>query len=232
MKVEIQTTADGSPTLYRSDIDEHYHSVKGAVVESRHVYIESGWRKAAESFDPVVVFEVGFGTGLNAALTAQTALSAGKKTIYFSVELNPLPKATTDALLPYQGEDYRREFVAVNEAGWDKPTEINPCFTLIKMRADLLEMEFPQNINVVYFDAFAPEKQSEMWGEEIFRKLYDAMTPGGIFTTYCAKGVIRRRLQSVGFITERLPGPPAGKREILRSYKDAGIDQTRSNATD
>lgn len=219
MKVEIEKTADGSPTLYRNDIDEHYHSVKGALEESRHVYVDLGWKKAAQHFDPVILFEVGFGTGLNAALTARAAMDSGIRTIYYSVELYPLPKETTDNLLPYQGEGYRGEFQAVNEAGWGESVEINPFFTLIKIQANLLEMTLPANITAVYFDAFALEKQPEMWTEDIFRKIYNSMIPGGILTTYCAKGCIRRMLQGIGFITERLPGPPGGKREVLRATK-------------
>ncbi|MDE5807738.1 MAG: tRNA (5-methylaminomethyl-2-thiouridine)(34)-methyltransferase MnmD [Muribaculaceae bacterium] len=217
MKLEVEKTADGSPTLYREDIDEHYHSVKGALVESRHVYVDLGWRKAAQHFAPVTVFEVGFGTGLNAALTAKAALDSVRKTIYHSVELYPLPKETINLLIPFQSGEYRSEFQAVNEASWGESTEINPFFTLIKIQANLLEMSLPENITAVYFDAFAPEKQPEMWSEEIFRKIFASMPSGGILTTYCAKGSIRRMLQGIGFLTERLPGPPEGKREVLRA---------------
>ncbi|MDE7414175.1 MAG: tRNA (5-methylaminomethyl-2-thiouridine)(34)-methyltransferase MnmD [Muribaculaceae bacterium] len=219
MKLEIEKTADGSPTLYLEDIDEHYHSVKGALVESNHVYVDLGWRKAAESFDPVTVFEVGFGTGLNAALTAKTARENGKKTIFYSVEAYPLPKATIDNLIPFQEQTYREEFQAVNDAEWEKPVKINPFFTLVKIHSDLLSMTLPEGINAVYFDAFAPEKQPEMWSENIFKKIFGSLTTGGILTTYCAKGSIRRMLQSTGFFTERLSGPPGGKREVLRATK-------------
>ncbi|MDE6027796.1 MAG: tRNA (5-methylaminomethyl-2-thiouridine)(34)-methyltransferase MnmD [Muribaculaceae bacterium] len=217
MKLEVEKTADGSPTLYCEDIDEHYHSVKGALVESRHVYVDLGWRKAAQHFAPITVFEVGFGTGLNAALTAKAALDSGKKTVYHSVELYPLPKETIDLLIPFQSGEYRSEFQAVNDASWGESIEINPFFTLIKIQANLLEMSLPENITAVYFDAFAPEKQPEMWKEEIFRKIFASMPSGGILTTYCAKGSIRRMLQAIGFLTERLPGPPGGKREVLRA---------------
>lgn len=219
MKVEIERTADGSPTLYRRDIDEHYHSVKGAFAESTHIYVDLGWRKAVENRDRVCVFEVGFGTGLNAVLTAKAALDAKIPTVYFSVELHPLSKPTTDTLLLCQPEEYRLLFKEVNDAEWDKPNEINPFFTLIKIQGNLLTMEMPVTPDIVYFDAFAPEKQPEMWDESVFRKLYDSMIPGATLTTYCAKGSIRRMLQQIGFLTERLPGPPGGKREVLRATK-------------
>lgn len=219
MKLVIEKTADGSPTLYREDIDEHYHSVKGAHAESQYVYIKEGWRKASIAFGPVRVFEVGFGSGLNAALTASAALDSKIPTEYYSVELYPLPKETTE-LISSEFEGKLQEAIKlVNQAPWEVAVEINPYFILHKLEANLLTMTFPSDINVVYFDAFAPEKQPEMWSEAIFQKLFDAMHPGAILTTYCAKGAIRRMLQSIGFLTERLPGPPGGKREILRATK-------------
>ena len=219
MKLSIEMTADGSPTIYREDIDEHYHSVKGAVAESLHVYIESGWRKASETSGPVRVFEVGFGAGLNAAITAVAAMESEIPTDYFAVELYPLPEETTDIIAASLDEGYRESLFRVNESPWDESDRINPYFSLHKIEADLRSMDIPKKLDAVYFDAFAPEKQPEMWEEHIFRKLYDAMKPGAVLTTYCAKGSIRRLLQQTGFLTERLPGPPGGKREILRCEK-------------
>lgn len=222
MKIAIEKTADGSPTLYREDIDEHYHSVKGALAESMHVYLETGWRKASELSKPVRVFEVGFGTGMNAAITASAALESKIPTEYYAVELYPLHKKTTELIAGTLEEEYREAFERVNESPWEEPIKINPYFTLQKMKADLIAMNLPVDLEAVYFDAFAPEKQPEMWEEAIFRKLYNAMKPGGVLTTYCAKGSIRRMLQQTGFLTERLPGPPGGKREILRATKPTG----------
>ncbi len=219
MKIVIEETADGSPTLYREDIDEHYHSVKGALAESLHVYVEMGWRNAAETARPVRVFEVGFGSGLNAALTASAALESHIPTIYYTAELYPLPDETADLISSGFDERLRKVLKSVNTASWNVAVEINPYFTLHKMEADLLTMAVPSELACVYFDAFAPEKQPEMWDEMIFRKLYDAINPGGVLTTYCAKGNVRRMLQQVGYLTERLPGPPGGKREILRAAK-------------
>lgn len=219
MKITIETTADGSPTLYRADIDEHYHSVKGAQTESLHVYLESGWRKVSDRYEPVRVFEVGFGSGLNAAITASAALESEIPTEYFAAELFPLPKETTDIIATTLDQQYREAFYAVNQSAWDEAVVINPYFSLLKMEADILSMNFPTGLDAVYFDAFAPEKQPEIWNETLFKKLSEAMSPGGVLTTYCAKGSIRRMLQQIGFLTERLPGPPGGKREILRATK-------------
>lgn len=211
----IERTDDGSATLYVAALDEHYHSTKGALAESSHVYIDKCWRKAVEGASEVVrVFEVGFGTGLNAALTAEAALAEKHPTIYYSVELHPLDVAVASGLgyeLPY--------YSAVNEAEWGREVKINPYFTLVKIEGNFLEMELPEGISAVYFDAFAPEKQPEMWSEEMIAKVYASMATAGVLTTYCAKGVIRRRLQSAGFEVERLPGPTNGKREILRATK-------------
>ena len=213
----IERTDDGSTTLYIPTLDEHYHSTKGALAESRHVYIDMCWRRAeVESTEAVKVFEVGFGTGLNAALTAEAALAECRSTIYFSVELNPLDIATTSQL---GYENMAPFFSAVNEAEWGREIKINPYFRLIKIEGNFLDMEIPSGLNAVYFDAFAPEKQPEMWDEQIIGKIYASMAPGGVLSTYCAKGMIRRRLQSIGFNVERLPGPVNGKREILRAVK-------------
>lgn len=222
MNIVIEKTADGSPTLYRKDIDEHYHSVKGALAESQHVYIEKGWRKASEIFNPVRVFEVGFGSGLNAAVTAYTAQESKIPTEYYAVELYPLPKETTNIVAKTLDKEYIEIFQRVNESPWETLTQINPYFSLMKIEADLLTMDLPTNLSVVYFDAFAPEKQPEMWDESLFQKIFDVMKPGGLLTTYCAKGSIRRMLQQIGFLTERLPGPIGGKREILRAKKPCG----------
>ncbi len=219
MKIAIEKTADGSMTLYREDIDEHYHSVKGAFAESQYVYIEMGWHKASEIFSPVRVFEVGFGSGLNAALTASAALEAKIPTEYYAAELYPLSEETTDFIASGLNEEYQEVFQSVNTAPWEAPTPINPYFSLHKLEADFLTMELPQDLDAIYFDAFAPEKQPEMWSHVIFQKIFDALHPGGVLTTYCAKGSIRRLLQQIGFVTERLPGPPGGKREILRATK-------------
>ena len=216
--LKVERTADGSATLYRSDIDEHYHSIKGAIAESLHVYVDCGWRRAASAKTRLKVFEVGFGTGLNSALTAEAAAGSEVPTEYISVELYPLAAATASSLGYAAATPF---FDAVNGAEWNRKVEIAPCFTLLKAVDNFLTMPLPGDIDVVYFDAFAPEKQPEMWSDEVFERLYAAMAPGGVLTTYCAKGIVRRRLQAAGFEVERLAGPANGKREILRAVKPA-----------
>ena len=219
MNFIIENTDDGSTTIYLPDLDEHYHSVKGALVESRHIYRDCALmhRLASPHDDIVNVLEIGFGTGLNAVVTA-TANTAPTHVHYHSLELHPLSPeqvsqlnfgALTDADI----------FARLHDAPWGEAVDITNTFTLHKICGNFVTMPLPQLIDVVYFDAFAPEKQPEMWQPELLQKVYDAMRTGGVLTTYCAKGVVRRMLEQIGFAVERIPGPPGGKREILRATK-------------
>lgn len=212
-----ELTTDGSHTLYIPELDEHYHSVKGAMTESLYVYVGLGFRHVLEQFEEgrqLRVFEVGFGTGLNALLTLEAATQEKVPVNYTSVELYPLDwqqAQTLDYVAPTL-------FKHIHELPWNEAVGVNDYFTLHKVQVDVLSMEIPE-ADVVYFDAFAPEKQPELWSHELFHRIYEAMNPGGVLTTYCAKGVVRRMLQEVGFQVERLDGPPGGKREVLRATK-------------
>lgn len=221
---KIERTADGSDTLFVPELNEHYHSVKGACTESLHIFIEMGLKVSASPCPRVL--EVGFGTGLNALLTLEETICSGRKVHYTSLELYPLSWETVEQL------DFsrRKGFRELHDAPWEEDTVIAPEFTLRKVEADInrILVTPPGEISrlggnlswdVIYFDAFAPEKQPEMWTQELFDRLYVLLNEGGILTTYCAKGIVRRMLQAAGFTVERLPGPPGGKREILRAKK-------------
>ena len=213
----IDITADGSPTLYRDDIDEHYHSMFGAISESLHVYVNSGFRHFASTNKtkrPICVFEVGLGTGLNAALTAMTAIPCH----YTAIEKFPLDDNLV-RILDFGNEVDWELLRAVHEAPWDKTTDLSPTFRLLKIENDFLTYDTLVSFDVIYMDAFAPEKQPELWTEKALSKLVSMLAPGGVITTYCAKGRIRRFFEGAGFNSERLPGPPCGKREILRLTK-------------
>ena len=218
MKRELQETADGSHTLFIPEMDEHYHSVNGAVQESRHVFIEAGLHRQEKK--DITVFEVGFGTGLNAYLTLLDAENEDRSVDYFSVELYPLDPALVRAL--NYGDmicpEKKMLFTALHSAAWNEPVKITDHFTLHKIQGDNNSCTLPEDMDLIYFDAFAPDKQPEMWSQEIFDKLYAHMAEGGILTTYCAKGVVRRMMQKAGYSVERIPGPP-GKREMLRAIK-------------
>ena len=215
--LEIQHTDDGSATLFVPELDEHYHSVKGAYTESLHIYRDCAYMYAAEHSSelPLRLLEIGFGTGLNAAVTAMAA-TAERPVHYITLEKYPVaPQLVGD--LGYDAWVDAQLFAAIHAAPWEQPIAITPHFTLEKRCCDLLAASLPCDIDIVYFDAFAPEKQPKMWSPEVFARIYEAMRPGGVLTTYCAKGVIRRLLQSTGFTVERLAGPVGGKREILRA---------------
>lgn len=218
-KLEIQHTDDGSATLFVPELDEHYHSVKGAYTESLHIYRDCAYRYAAELSTPLRhplrLLEIGFGTGLNAAVTAMAA-TASSPVHYITLEKYPVEPRLVDSL-GYGAFVEDQIFTAIHTAPWEQPTAITPHFTLEKRCSDLLTTPLPDDIDIVYFDAFAPEKQPEMWAPEVFARIHRSMRPGGVLTTYCAKGAIRRLLQSVGFTVERLAGPVGGKREILRA---------------
>ena len=215
--IQSERTTDGSQTLYIPELDEHYHSVKGAVTESLHVYVGLGLRhmmEQANRHDPIRVFEVGFGTGLNALLTLEMAIKEEVNVSYSSSELYPLAWEDAQTLAYGAPEMFKR----LHAQPWNEVVELHPRFTLHKMQGDVLAMQIPE-ADVVYFDAFAPEKQPEMWSAEIFARIYRGMHLSGVLTTYCAKGAIRRLLQATGFTVERLAGPVGGKREILRAVK-------------
>lgn len=217
MKRVIEQTADGSATLFIPEMDEHYHSVKGARTESQHIFIDMGLNHSP--LKNVSILEVGFGTGLNAILTLEEAVRQQRNIHYVSIERFPLSWDTVADLNYSDNPDFEKMHTAL----WNEDAIINPWFTLNKVEADANEWikEIAnESIDLVYFDAFAPEKQPEMWSQDLFDRLYAAMRSGGILTTYCAKGVIRRMLQASGFMVERLPGPPGGKREILRATKN------------
>ena len=216
---EIQYTDDGSATFFVPELDEHYHSVKGAYTESLHIFRDCAYRYAAErsAAYPLRLLEVGFGTGLNAAVTAMAA--TGERPVhYITLEKYPVALQLVEGL-GYDTLVDAQLFAAIHAAPWEQPTAITSHFTLEKCCCDLLTAPLPNDIDIVYFDAFAPEKQPEMWSTEVFARIYEAMRPGGVLTTYCAKGAIRRLLQTTGFTVERLAGPVGGKREILRATK-------------
>ncbi len=154
-------------------------------------------------------------------LTFLESQEKGLRINYTTFELYPLSPDITEklnypALIAPSSESI---FALLHQCEWNQKIAISPLFTLYKSHADLTRTSLEGIYDVVYFDAFAPEKQPEMWDEKIFREIFSHLSPGGILSTYCAKGEIRRRLQSVGFTVERLPGPPNGKREILRASK-------------
>lgn len=220
--LKITRTLDGSDTIFVRELNEHYHSTFGAVQESRHVFIENGLMAVDAKIEPVFVFEVGFGTGLNALLTSITAKAARKEVHYTAVELYPLGQETLERLNYPQvlGEPEAEEFFRrIHHAPWEMPFKLNPYFTLTKLNADLLSFDpIRSAFHLIYFDAFAPDVQPELWTPEIFEKMFRLLRKKGILVTYSCKGTVKQNLLAAGFFIEKLPGPP-GKREILRALK-------------
>lgn len=220
MKRKIVTTEDGSHTLYIPEMDEHYHSTHGALQESKHIFIEAGLK--ANQKDELCVFEVGLGTGLNALLTLITADELSIKLNYISIEKYPLSEEEYNGL-NYSEQtnfDYKPNYLAIHKCDWNQSIILTANFHFKKLQSDIRTLEFSnlEMFDVIYFDAFAPNKQVGLWDKSIFDKIYKHCNPGAVLVTYCAKGEVRRNLQAVGFKVERLPGPP-GKREILRAIK-------------
>lgn len=218
--MKLEQTADGSYTLYVPELDEHYHSVKGALTESQHIFIDMGLKHSA-IIEPRIL-EIGLGTGLNCFLTLMEAETSQRKVHYTGIERFPLNMEVIQKLdYPSMiGRGHEDDYFAIHQAPWGEDTELSPWLTLHKIEGDFTHYHFEKGYDIIYFDAFAPEKQPEMWEQSLFGGLYQTLNEGGILTTYCAKGVVRRMLQSAGFKVERLPGPPGGKREILRATKE------------
>jgi len=216
---EIQLTADGSHTLFVPEMDEHYHSVNGAVQESRHVFIEAGLHQLEAGH--IRVLEIGFGTGLNAFLTLLDVMESPSRTVeYYAVEKYPLGHGLVVGLNygAFISPEHADLFDALHTADWDTGVHLTPFFTLHKIQGDSNTCQLPTGIDLVFFDAFAPDKQPEMWNREIFDRLYKNTNDGGLLTTYCAKGAVRRMLKDAGYMVERISGPP-GKREMLRAKR-------------
>lgn len=224
--IVIEPTADGVPTLYRPDLDEHYHSTKGALTEARHVYIDMALRARRKS--EINLLEVGFGTGLNAWLTLLEAQQTGWHIRYTAFELYPLaPELAAQLDYPNRIDpSMAPTFARLHRCEWERPVEITPNFTLLKRHADLTCTPVEGLYDVVYFDAFAPEKQPELWSAELLGRVARSLRRGGVLSTYCAKGEVRRRLQQAGLIVQRTPGPPGGKREILQARRPDDASRT------
>ena len=225
-KVEVRVTADGSATLFVPALNEHYHSQHGARQESAHVYVRHGLgpllEAAAVAARPLRILEIGLGTGLNALLTLEASQAAGASIEYDGLETFPLPPTVVAALQPewdQRGTPLRELFAELHAAPWNAPVELLPGFRLRKLHQSLQAASLPAgHYDLIYFDAFAPEKQPELWAEVIFAQLYHAAAPGAVLVSYCAQGQFRRNLRAAGWLTERLPGPP-GKREMTRAIK-------------
>jgi len=215
-------TADGSHTLKLDGFDEQYHSLNGALQESQHVFIKTGLKSVHLTREPLFVLEVGMGTGLNALLTGREAILSQKRILYDACEAYPLDKAIVEKLnYPSMfSESWVVDlFQRIHRAGSVKYENIDDWFFIRCFHQKIEEMDLtPGKYNLVYFDAFGPDTQPELWHETVFQKISQSMKPDGVLVTYSAKGAVRRAMQSAGLKVEKQPGPP-GKREISRAVK-------------
>lgn len=215
-------TQDGSHTLKLVGLDEHYHSTFGAVQESMYVFIRNGLHSLPGKNEVVNILEVGFGTGLNALLTLIESQKRNLKVYYFTLEPFPLNREEYEALnyaILLSETGLQEGFLKLHECEWSKEIEFFPGFVFRKEKIGLEAASFAGHFfDLVYFDAFGPDTQPELWTQPLFEKVSSAMKPGGILTTYCAKGSVRRALKASGLVVEKLSGPP-GKREMTRAVK-------------
>jgi len=215
---EVRLTADGSKTLYLPHLDETYHSSHGAIQESVHVFIEHGLTYISQQTESITVFEMGFGTGLNALLTALWAQKHQRTVKYIGVELHPISEDLWRQMEFVQVKSEIDLYTKIMSSEWEEFQEINPYFELKKIEKDVLQLELQEQVDLVYYDAFGPRAQSEMWEIPVLTKMHELLKQRGVFVTYCAQGQMKRNLKMLGFELSELPGPP-GKRVMTRATK-------------
>ncbi len=219
MEREIIQTLDGSTTIHLKEWDECYHSKHGAIQEAQHVFIQNGLSLFPNQ--TVAILEIGFGTGLNAFITFLESQKLNQSINYVGVEAYPV-NASEVLAMNYVDELnaglQKVIFEQMHESNWDEKVILNPEFELTKRKQFFDEIDDFEQFDLIYFDAFGYRVQPELWSTAIFKKMYDALKPGGKLVTYAARGVVKRSMIEVGFTVEKLPGPP-GKREMFRASK-------------
>ncbi|OEK02109.1 methyltransferase [Roseivirga sp. 4D4] len=220
--IRIIKTEDGSQSLYNEKLNETYHSTHGALTESQYVFIEQGLDLLVERGEKEVrILEVGFGTGLNALLVQEYALRNPDLKIHFST-LEPFP-LSPDLISELKYDELidhitREDFERLHACAWETSLPLLENFTFTKYKCPLAEFKAEFRFDIVFYDAFAPSKQPEMWEKALLSKVYSLLNDSGVFVTYCARGQLKRDLADLGLTVETLPGPP-GKKEMVRAIK-------------
>jgi len=215
MKRTLIQTHDGSHSIRVEEMNETYHSIHGALQEARHVFLKEGFYQTEEE---VSILEIGFGTGLNTFITMLEAHKTARKVNYVGIEKFPVDFEMLRALNYGELLNEPEWFDEIHALNWNVEVPVSDYFTLTKLEKDIADIDYYAQFDIVYFDAFAPDKQPEMWSMEVFAKMFTALKPGGILVTYCAKGQVKRDLKEAGFVVETVAGPP-GKREMTRGRK-------------
>lgn len=220
MLIKIITTEDGSHSLYDEELNETYHSTRGAKGESLHVFIKEGleyWRSKNQT-EEICILEIGLGTGLNAFLTAQFAEANSQTILFTSLEPFPIDKDIFQNLNYYESDSEKALMLNIHESEWEKEVEITKSFKLFKSTSKLESFNSSRLFDLIYFDAFAPSKQPEVWSLDNLKRCYSMLSIGGMLTTYCAQGQFKRNLAEAGFEVETLQGA-MGKKEMVRGTK-------------
>jgi len=225
LKRKIITTSDGSKTIQIEDWDEQYHSIHGAISEANHVFLKHGLFFYLNEFQlqfqqNIQILEIGFGTGLNAFLTLIKAEKLKLQINYVGVEAYPVKTEEINQLnyADLISVSHKNVFEKMHKSPWETWQVISKQFQLQKQNKFFSEIKAEEEYNIIYFDAFGARVQPDLWTENIFSIMFKALKENGVLVTYSAKGSVRRAMQAVGFMVERLPGPP-GKREMLRATK-------------
>jgi tRNA U34 5-methylaminomethyl-2-thiouridine-forming methyltransferase MnmC len=226
LKRKIITTADGSKTIQIAKWNEQYHSIHGAIREANHVFIKQGLKYFYSSCDhlelpeKISVMEIGFGTGLNAFITLLESHKLNINIHYLGIEAYPVAMNEVKALNypDLISIEHKSDFHRLHEIAWEEPYQMSYHFSITKRQQLFEDINLDDEIDLIYFDAFGPRVQPQLWTERIFENMFKALKPGGVLVTYSAKGSVRRAMQHVGFTVERLEGPP-GKRQMLRASK-------------
>jgi tRNA U34 5-methylaminomethyl-2-thiouridine-forming methyltransferase MnmC len=219
MQQNIFQTEDGSHSIIVPGWNATYHSRHGAIQESLHIFIEAGLKPLLKKNKELSVFEMGFGTGLNALLTIIATESLTTKINYRTAETDPLEIPTASSLnytKVLERPDLQTQFMQLHESPWESWQIISEKFSLFKQKADITDIKLTSTFDLIYFDAFDPVTQPDLWTFMVFKKLYNSMREGGVLVTYSSKGIVRRAMNEAGFIVEKLPGP-IGKKEIVRA---------------
>ena len=220
MHQELFITEDGSHSIRIPELNVTYHSKHGAIRESTHVFIESGLKSLNKQ--NISILEVGFGTGLNALLTLIEAEKNDLQIVFDVVELYPLDSvcvAALNYLSLLKAPQLTGAFSHMHACDWDVATKIAEQFQLKKIRGDIRHVELTGQYDLVYFDAFDPVAQPDLWTVDVFRKIYSVSKQGCTLVTYCSKGIVRRAMMEAGFSVSKIAGPK-GKREIVRAMKN------------
>lgn len=222
----IFETQDGSHSMLSQAYGVSYHSKYGAIQESRHVFMEAGLYFKALQQKEIAVLELGFGTGLNAFLTLLESEKHGWHIHYETIEAYPISIEQAGQLnypIILNAEHFQGLFDQMHTSDWNTIHYLTSAFHFKKVNTRFETIVYQNRFDLIYFDTFSPDTQPELWEPPLLQAMYDALRPNGVLVTYCAKGVVKRRLKNVGFQVESPPGPP-GKREMTRAVKAGGAE--------